>query len=123
LDVPCLARQAAPIADADFPALRLDEVFDDRQAESSAAEFPRTGLVDAIETLKQTGEIFRGDADAGILDEDFSERKGGEIAYADDDARALVLQRSGFGPFNEAGWIVDASSARAWPAGRSSPSS
>jgi hypothetical protein len=70
---------------ADFPALRLDEVFDDRQAESSAAEFARTGLIDAIETLKQTGEIFRRDADAGILDEDFGERKGGEIAHADDD--------------------------------------
>jgi hypothetical protein len=31
------------------------------------------------------------------------------LAFADDGGRALLLERSGFGPFNEAVWIVDAS--------------
>jgi hypothetical protein len=31
------------------------------------------------------------------------------LAFADDGGRALLLERSGFGPFNEAVWIVDGS--------------
>lgn len=31
------------------------------------------------------------------------------LAFSDDGARALLLERSGFGPFNEAVWIVDGS--------------
>ena len=48
----------------------FDNRFDDCQADSRSSGFPGPGFVSAIEALKDLGQIFRGDADACILDAD-----------------------------------------------------
>lgn len=49
---------------------RLDEVFDDGEAEAGAAEGAVASGVDAVETLEDAGEVFGGDADAGVAHDD-----------------------------------------------------
>ena len=45
-------------------------MFDDGQAEAGATHGARSGFIGAIETLEYPGEIFGGNADAGIANQD-----------------------------------------------------
>ena len=42
-------------------------MLDDRQAQTSPAHFPRTGLVDSVKPFEDALMIFGGDSTAGIL--------------------------------------------------------
>src|SRR5436190_3207345 len=51
----------------DVAAVELHDVFDDREAETGAANaFGAARFVDAVETFKNTGQIFFADADAVV---------------------------------------------------------
>ena len=54
--------------DFDRAAESIQQMLDDGQAEAGAADGPVPGFVGAIETVEDTGQVFGGDADAGILD-------------------------------------------------------
>lgn len=55
-----------PTFDGDATFVRLDNVLDDGQPQSGSAEFSATGLIDAVEAFKQTGEVLLGDAAAAV---------------------------------------------------------
>jgi hypothetical protein len=54
----------------DVPAMRLDGGLGDGQAQSGASQLPRTHLVEAVEALKDAGQLFPGDAGTAVLDAD-----------------------------------------------------
>ena len=45
-----------------------DDVFRDGKAEAGASRFAGPSFIDPIETFEQTGQVFRGNAPAKILD-------------------------------------------------------
>ena len=45
-----------------------EHVLDDRQAEPRAAGFARAAAVDTIEAFREPRDVFRLDADPGVLD-------------------------------------------------------
>src|SRR4029077_17712392 len=74
--------------DTEQPAVRLDDVFDDRQAEPGPAELSRTRAIDAIEALREPWNVLFGDADAVVADRDLhgwrllAVERAGHDAYA-----------------------------------------
>src|SRR5258706_11234413 len=54
-----------------FAFMGLDDVLDDRQAQSGAAKIARACLVDAVEALRQARQILLRDARAGVGDGNF----------------------------------------------------
>ena len=61
---------AQPAMDLDRSAHLLDGVLDDGQAEAGAAQGARARLIDAIKALEDARQVFGGNADAGVADED-----------------------------------------------------
>jgi hypothetical protein len=51
--------------------MSLHNVFDDRQAQTGAADLSRAGLVDSVKSLGKTGQVFFRNADAGVDDGEF----------------------------------------------------
>ena len=47
------------------------DVLGDGEAEAGASGFAGAGFVDAIKAFEQAGEMFGGDAGAGVLNEEF----------------------------------------------------
>src|SRR5437899_654157 len=52
--------------DPDAPAVHLDELLGDAQAEAGATELARDGRVDPAELGEYLGELVRRDADPGV---------------------------------------------------------
>src|SRR5882724_1043951 len=77
----------------DAAAVRLDEMFGDGEAESSAANFAGTGSVHAIETFENAGLVGLGDADAGVRDGEFDFGGAGRGAEHDLAAGRGILNR------------------------------
>ena len=48
--------------------MQQDSVLDDGQAKTSAAEGAAAPVVDAVEALKDAGQVLRGDARAVVLE-------------------------------------------------------
>src|SRR5205807_6464138 len=61
----CSLTQAARGVDAAIH--RLHQMLDDRQAQAGPAQFPRAGLVHAIEALEDMWQVLLGDAYAVVL--------------------------------------------------------
>ena len=57
--------------DAQAALMKLEDVFDDREAETGAAEFARARAIDAIEALGQPRDIGGRNAFAGVSDDKF----------------------------------------------------
>ena len=57
-------------ADADTPVMHLDEVLDDGEAESSAAERTAARFVHAIEAFEEMWQMFSGNADTEVCHSD-----------------------------------------------------
>ena len=68
-----------------------DDVFRDGKAEAGASGFAGTGLVDAVETFEETGQVFRGNAGAEILHVEFDATLVGAGTQDDAAAGASVL--------------------------------
>src|SRR6185312_5777932 len=65
-----LGADAGRAADVDGAAVGLGYVFDDGEAEAGAAHFARAGAVDAVEALKDAGEVMGRDSEAVVGDLD-----------------------------------------------------
>ena len=52
--------------DGAIAAVEQYHLFDDGKAQACTAGFPGTGLVHAVETIKNVGKIFLGNAYAGV---------------------------------------------------------
>ena len=65
-----MERDRRPVADdtlgAHRPAVRLDEMSNDRQAEAGAAFVARAAGVDAIEALEDAADVLDGNASPGV---------------------------------------------------------
>src|SRR5215469_1146221 len=51
-------------------AVAIEDVLDDREPETGAAELPRAGGVDAVEAFGQPRQMFAGNAVAAVSDRD-----------------------------------------------------
>ncbi len=71
---------------ADGAAVGEHDVLGDGEAEAGASGFAGAGFVDAIEAFEEAGKMFRGDAGAEVLDEEFY--GAGNGAGAEDDSSA-----------------------------------
>src|SRR4051794_26075635 len=56
--------------DVEPAAMAVEDVLDDREAEAGPTQFARSGIVDAVETLGQAGQMLARDAVAVIGDRD-----------------------------------------------------
>src|SRR5260370_35154879 len=66
--------------DVEPAAVAVQDVLDDREAETGAAQFPRSGVVDAAEALGPPRQVLAGDAVALVADRDPSQHGRGPAA-------------------------------------------
>src|SRR5438132_7490601 len=71
----------------------LNEVLDNGQAQAGAAQFARTGLVDAIEALEYSRQILLRNADAGVRHLQMDSTLRAPPAYADVSSRGSIFER------------------------------
>src|SRR5262245_61657655 len=79
--------------DPEPPVVRLDDVLHDRQAQPGAAQPARARPADPEESLRQTGQVLAGDADAGVRDRELDGGRTGEGPAPDVDLHAAALGR------------------------------
>jgi len=69
--------------DTDGAAVELDEFLDESQTDAAAFVGATTGVLHAVETVKEVRQFFCGDADAGVADGEFDGTPDGMEADVD----------------------------------------
>lgn len=58
----------------DVAAVSLGDVFDDGKAQTGTAQIAAAGFIHPVKSFKQPGQVFFGDSDTPVLDNDFYSR-------------------------------------------------
>src|SRR5439155_12157049 len=79
----------------DRPAVRLHDVFHDRQTQSRPAHVARAAALRPVKALEDPRQILRRDADAVVddLDDDLLASPGVDVLTADDQSHQPVVPR------------------------------